>query len=71
MPIVGSLMQSLVDRYGKERGERVYYSMEAEGSGPFAPGAKHRDLHEAWAKKNGVRPSQAIRSKKKAPPRRR
>lgn len=65
MPVVKSLMDSLVERYGPDGGERVYYAMEAEGKGPFAPGGKHRDLHEAWAKKQGVAPSHAIRSRPK------
>ena len=65
MPIVQSLMDSLVARYGEAKGKQVYYSMEAEGKGPFAPGAKHRDLHEAFAKKHGVTPSAATRTKKK------
>lgn len=64
MPVVKSLMDSLKARYGDEA-ERVYYAMEAEGKGPFAPGAKYRGLHEDWAKKNGVRPSAALRTKKK------
>lgn len=65
MPIVKSLMTSLVERYGESRGNEVYRGMEAQGSGPFAPGGKYRELHEAWAKKNGVPPSQALRTKKK------
>lgn len=63
MPVVKSLMDSLVERYGKEKGERVYYAMEAEGKGPFGPGGKHHDKHKAWAAKNGVTPA----SKKKTP----
>jgi hypothetical protein len=56
VPIVESLMKSLVERYGKRRGEDIYYAMEAEGKGPFAPGAKHRDMHEAFAAKHGLEP---------------
>lgn len=65
MPIVTSLMDNLVRQYGDQEGHRTYYAMEAEGKGPFAPGGKYRHLHEAFAAKNGVRPSSAIRSKKK------
>lgn len=65
MPVVQSLMDNLVRQYGEGEGKRIYYSMEAEGSGPFAPGHKHRKLHEDWAAKNGVRPSAALRTKKK------
>ena len=56
MPIVQKLMDSLVAKYGKEKGKQVYYSMEATGKGPFASGAKHHDLHLEFAKKNGVQP---------------
>lgn len=59
MPVVKSLMDNLVKRYGKEKGERVYYAMEAEGSGPFAPGAKHHDLHVTRSKKAGHGPTSA------------
>lgn len=62
MPIVESLMANLVKRYGKERGERVYYAMEAEGTGPFAAGAKHRELHEEFAARRGLPP---LKGKKK------
>lgn len=65
MPIVGSLMRSLVGRYGEEKAKVVYYSMEAEGKGPFGPGGKYRDHHEAFARKAGVTPSHATRTKKK------
>lgn len=65
MPIVQSLMDSLQKTYGPEKGKQVYYAMEGEGSGPFAPGGKYRHLHEAFAKKNGVAPSKATRAKKK------
>lgn len=65
MPVVQSLMDNLVKRYGPEKGKRVYYAMEAEGKGPFGPKGKHRDKHEAFAARNGVTPAPA--SKKKAP----
>ena len=65
MPIVKSLMTSLRGRYGAKKGERIYYAMEAEASGPFAPGAKHHDKHKMWAAKNGVEP--IMKGKKKAP----
>jgi hypothetical protein len=64
MPVVQKLMDNLVARYGKERGESVYYAMEGSGKGPFAPGGKHHDLHLAFAKKHGIEP---VRTKKKAP----
>jgi hypothetical protein len=54
MPIIGALMDKLVAQYGKERGERVYHAMMAEGKGPFAEGGKHRELHEAFVKKHGL-----------------
>lgn len=54
MPIVQSLMDKLERTYGKEQAQRVYYSMEATGKGPFAKGAKHHALHVEWAAKNGV-----------------
>lgn len=62
MPIVESLMANLVKRYGPEKGERVYYAMEAEGSGPFAAGGKYHELHRAFAAKHGHPP---LRGKKK------
>lgn len=52
MPVVEALMSKLVAQYGPEKGKRVYYSMEAEGKGPFAPGAKHRDKHEDFVEKH-------------------
>lgn len=67
MPVVQSLMDNLVRQYGEEKGQRVYYAMEAEGSGPFAPGKKHRQLHEDWAAKHGVAPVGG-RKKKPGPP---
>jgi hypothetical protein len=54
MPIVESLMEKLTAQYGAEKGKRVYYAMEAEGKGPFAPGAKHRDKHEAFVEKHNL-----------------
>lgn len=65
MPIVRSLMDKLVKEYGKERGERVYYAMEASGKGPFAKGAKHHDLHESFAAKHGL-PALSGSAKRKA-----
>lgn len=61
-------MDALVARYGRREGERAYYAMEAEGRGPFGPTGKYRDLHEAWAAKNDVRPSSPIPGKKKPRP---
>lgn len=54
MPIVQKLMDSLVARYGKAKGEAAYYAMEGEGKGPFGPNGKHRDLHEAFVAKHGL-----------------
>lgn len=65
MPVVKSLMDSLVKQHGKAEGERIYFSMESSAKGPFAPGAKHYDQHEAFAKKAGVAP---IASKAKSKP---
>lgn len=67
MPVVESLMASLQERYGAERGKRVYYSMEASGKGPFAKGNKHHDKHVAFARDRGLDP---IERKKKTPRRR-
>jgi hypothetical protein len=64
MPVVQALMDKLVAQYGKDKGERVYYAMEASARGPFAKGAKHHADHEAFAAKAGVAP---IAGKKKAP----
>lgn len=69
MPIVQALMDSLVARYGKAKGENVYYAMEAEGKGPFATGAKHHDLHLAFVKKHGL-PSAASPAPRRTPTRR-
>jgi hypothetical protein len=54
VPIVESLMEKLTQQYGPEKGKRVYYAMEAEGKGPFAPGAKHRDKHEAFVERHNL-----------------
>jgi len=54
MPIVQALMDKLVKQYGEERAKRVYYAMESEGSGPFGPKGKHRDMHEAFVVKHGL-----------------
>ena len=65
MPVAQSLMDSLQRQHGEAEGKRIYYAMEAEGKGPFAPGGKYRQLHEDWAKRNEVRPSAAVKTKKK------
>lgn len=65
MPENMSLMASLIERYGKEKAQDIYWGMVGEGKGPFAPGGKYRYEHEAMAKRNGVAPSQATRAKKK------
>lgn len=64
MPIAQQLMDALTNRYGQGRGKQVYYAMQAEGSGPFAPGGAFRKLHEQWAEENGVPYSHATRTKK-------
>lgn len=56
MPIVQELMDKLTKTYGPDKGKEIYYAMEASGKGPFAPGAKYRGLHEAFAAKHGVTP---------------
>jgi hypothetical protein len=65
MPIVKALMDNLVKQHGKAEGERIYYAMEASAKGPFAKGAKHHDMHEAFAAKAGVPP---LSKKKPAAP---
>lgn len=57
MAIVKKLLDNLVAQYGPDEGRRVYDAMRAEAKGPFAPGNKHHDQHEAWAMKNGVPPA--------------
>lgn len=71
MPIVQSLMDKLVAQYGEERGKRVYYAMEAEGSGPFKQGGKHRALHEEFAREHGVPPTSKGTKKARPGPKRR
>jgi hypothetical protein len=39
VPINKKLMASLVERYGKKKGERVYYAMENEGHPATKQGA--------------------------------
>lgn len=39
--VAESLFGDLVARYGKREGERIYFEMQAEYKGPFAPGAKY------------------------------
>lgn len=68
MPIVASLMDNLLKQHDPKTAERIYYAMEAEGKGPFAPGGKYRHLHEAFAAKHNLRPSHAIRSRPKKKP---
>ncbi len=68
MPVVQSLMSNLVARYGKKRGEDIYYAMEAEGKGPFGPKGKYHGLHQSFAHKAGV-PAIEKPRKKKAPTR--
>jgi hypothetical protein len=72
MPIVESLMRELQAKYGAEKGKRIYYAMEAEGKGPFARGAKHRDKHEAFVAKHNlgesVGPAKKVKTKKARPP---
>ena len=66
MPVVKSLMTSLRGRYGHKKGAHIYHAMEAEASGPFAPGKKHHSAHKLWAAKNGVEPI-TEKTKKKTP----
>lgn len=67
MPKNETLMKQLIARYGKEKGEAVYWGMAGEGKGPFGPRGKYRAEHEAIAAKGGTTPN---RGKKKAPTRR-
>jgi hypothetical protein len=69
MAVAEHLMNQLVQRYGRKRGEEVYAAMVGEAKGPFAPGAKHYAEHVAWAKKNDVAPLTEADMKK--PPTRR
>jgi hypothetical protein len=39
--VATSLFEDLVARYGQHEGERIYFEMQAEYKGPFAPGAKY------------------------------
>jgi hypothetical protein len=66
VPIRESLMKGLLETYSPEEAKRVYYAMEAEGSGPFGPKGKYHADHVAWAEKHGVAP---IETTKKARPR--
>lgn len=63
MPVVQKVMDALVARYGKDRGESVYYAMEGEGKGPFGPNGKYHAMHVDFAKAHGLKPI----GKKKAP----
>lgn len=65
MPIVKALMDNLVKQHGEAEGKRIYYAMESEGKGPFAKGAKHHDLHEAFAAKHHLTPNAGSTGKKK------
>ena len=50
------LRQSLIRRYGEEKGELVFLRMRGEASGPFAPGRALHDEHVAFAREAGVPP---------------
>lgn len=39
--VAESLYTDLVARYGEKQGRRIYFEMQAEYKGPFAPGAKY------------------------------
>lgn len=56
MPKNETLMRELVARYGKEKGEAIYWGMAGEGKGPFGPHGKYRAEHEAIAEKAGGPP---------------
>lgn len=56
MPLNQRLMDALRKRYG-DKADEVYWGMVGEGKGPFAPGGKYRQEHEAWAAKQGVVPT--------------
>lgn len=69
MPIVESLMNSLVARYGRKQGEATYYAMEASGRGPFGPKGKYHALHQQFAAKHNL-PAIERPGKRKGPRRR-
>jgi hypothetical protein len=79
MPVVQALMDSLVKKYGADKGKSIYYAMESEGSGPFAKGKKHHDLHQAFVAKHHLpgpnegkkKAVTGVRSRPKATPKRR
>jgi hypothetical protein len=39
--VANALMENLVSEYGEVRGRDVYFAMEREAKGPFAPGNKY------------------------------
>ena len=67
MPLNETLMAELVKRYGKEKGETIYWGMAGEGKGPFGPKGKYRAEHEAIAEKGKTRPNGPVKGKKKPP----
>lgn len=73
MPIHEALMAKLQAKYGRDEGERVYFALEAQGRGPFAPGASHRQDHLDFADRHGLTPqgTRKPRPPKKAGRRRR
>lgn len=64
MPENKTLYNALVQRYGRKRGEDVYWGMVGEAKGPFEPGGKYHSEHVAWAKREGVPPITAADTKK-------
>jgi hypothetical protein len=56
MPENMTLMRQLVEKYGRKRGEDMYWGMVGKAEGPFAPGRKYHYEHVAWAKRSGVAP---------------
>lgn len=69
MPVVQTLMDALVARYGETQGKAAYYAMEGEGKGPFGPRGKYHALHQAFAAKHGL-PAIESPGKRKPPARR-
>lgn len=51
-----TLMRSLVERYGKTRGEAMYWKQVGAAEGPFAPGRKYHDEHLRFARDHGLEP---------------
>jgi hypothetical protein len=56
VPLNKTLLDELQKRYGREKGEHIYWGMAGEGTGPFGPKGKYRAEHEQLAAKGGSAP---------------